>query len=271
MSRLVSGWSAIRGAALLVYLFLFSPIVVVVLLAFNPQEYGSFPMRGVSLRWFAGLAENQPILDAVKTSLLLGACVTVVSTSVGLAAAMALVRFDFPGKRAIAVLLTAPILMPQVVLGVAVLLFLRAAGFATSFGVLVVGHVMITLPYVILVIQARLYAIPRVYEDAAMTLGASPWHAFKDVTLPLLGPAVLAAALFAFTISFDDVTATLFWKPVGIETVPTLILAMLQLSVSQQVNALGTALIVFNVAIPLLAMAASRAIARRGLKAEGLR
>jgi spermidine/putrescine transport system permease protein len=112
-------------------------------------------------------------------------------------------------------------------------------------------------------VQARLYAIPRVYEEAAMSLGADRWHAFKDVTLPLLAPAVAAGALFAFTISFDDVTATLFWKPTGIETVPTQILAMLRLSMSQEINALGTAMILFTVSLPLAAIGLLALLQRR--------
>lgn len=266
MSAVFSGWSAIRLVTILVYLFLFGPIAVVTLLAFNPLEYGGFPMRGVTLRWFAALAQNKPILEAVRNSLILGGLTTLISTSVGLAASLAIVRHDFPGKQAVTTLLTAPILVPQVVLGVAVLLFLRSVGMTTSFGVLLLGHVIITLPFVILVVQARLYAVPRIYEDAAMTLGASRWHAFKDVTLPLLGPAVIAGALFAFTISFDDITATLFWKPVNMETVPTQILAMLRLAVSQEINALGLAMILFNVALPLAAMGLSAAFLRRGTK-----
>ena len=266
MRRFLSGWTLIRAVSLLVYLFLFGPIVVVVLLAFNPLEFGSFPMKGVTVRWFVQLAQNQMIMDAVKTSLMLGGLTTLISTSVGLAASLAIVRYEFPGKQLVNTLLTAPILVPQVVLGVAVLLFLRFLGMTTSFWVLLLGHVVITLPFVILVVQARLHSIPAIYEDAAMSLGANRWHAFKDVTLPLLGPAVVAGALFAFTISFDDVTATLFWKPVNMETVPTQILAMMRLAITQEINALGTAMIVFNVALPLVGMALARALVRTPVK-----
>ena len=96
-----------------------------------------------------------------------------------------------------------------------------------------------------------------------MSLGADRWHTFKDVTLPLLAPAVVAGGLFAFTISFDDITATLFWKPSGIETVPTQILAMLRLSMSQEINALGTAMILVTVALPLGALALAHVLRRR--------
>jgi spermidine/putrescine transport system permease protein len=263
MRRLVSGWTAIRLVTLLAYLFLFGPIVVVVLLSFNPQEFGSFPIKGLTLRWYTQLAHNEQIRDAVRTSFILGGATTLISTSIGLAAAMALVRHEFAGKQFVSTLLTAPILVPQVVLGVALLLFLRSVGMVTSFWLLLVGHVVLTLPFVILVVQARLYAIPRVYEEAARSLGAGRWQAFKDITLPLLAPAVAAGGLFAFTISFDDVTATLFWKPTGIETVPTQILAMLRLSMSQEINALGTAMILFTVSLPLAAIGLLALLQRR--------
>jgi len=248
---------------LLAYVFLFGPVVVVVLLSFNPLEFGSFPLKGLTLRWYVELVHDRQIADAVKTSLLLGSATALISTIGGVAAALALVRHDFPGKQLVATLLTLPILLPQVVLGVAVLLFLRSLGMPTSFALLLLGHVTITLPLVVVVAQARLYAIPEVYEEAAMSLGANRWHAFKDVTLPLMAPAIVAGGLFAFTISFDDITATLFWKPTGVETVPTQILAMLRLSMSQEINALGTAMILVTLAVPLTAVAIVTVLGRR--------
>jgi spermidine/putrescine transport system permease protein len=258
-----TGWGAIRAVTLLAYVFLFGPVVVVVLLSFNPLEFGSFPLKGLTLRWYVQLAQDRQIAEAVKTSLLLGSATALISTIGGVAAALALVRYDFPGKQLVATLLTLPILLPQVVLGVAVLLFLRSLGMPTSFALLLLGHVTITLPLVVVVAQARLYAIPEVYEEAAMSLGASRWHAFKDVTLPLMAPAILAGGLFAFTISFDDITATLFWKPAGVETVPTQILAMLRLSMSQEINALGTAMILVTLALPLTALAIVTLVGQR--------
>ena len=264
MRRLDVGWNAVRAVALLTYAFLFGPVAVVVLLSFNPLEFGSFPLTGVTLQWYVQLAQNRQIWDAVQTSLLLGTLTAVISTAVGVAAALALVRYEFPGKQLVSTLLTLPILVPQVVLGVAVLLFLRALGMPTSFALLLLGHIVLTVPLVVLVAQARLYAIPVAYEEAAMSLGADRWHAFKDVTLPLLAPAVVAGSLFAFTISFDDITATLFWKPAGVETVPTEILAMLRLSMSQEINALGTAMILVTLALPLCAFGLAHALGRRG-------
>ena len=264
MSARPYGWAALRSMTVLIYAFLFGPVLVVVLLSFNPLEFGSFPLTGVTLQWYVQLAQNRQIWDAVQTSLLLGTLTAAISTAVGVAAALALVRYEFPGKQLVSTLLTLPILVPQVVLGVAVLLFLRALGMPTSFALLLLGHIVLTVPLVVLVAQARLYAIPVAYEEAAMSLGADRWHAFKDVTLPLLAPAVVAGSLFAFTISFDDITATLFWKPAGVETVPTEILAMLRLTMSQEINALGTAMILITFALPLCAFGLAHALGRRG-------
>jgi len=116
---------------------------------------------------------------------------------------------------------------------------------------------------VILVVQARLVGIRREYEEAALSLGANPVQTFLQVTLPLLLPAILAGLLFSFTISFDDITGTLFWKPGGIETVPTQLFAMLRHSISPEINALGTTMVLITVAFPLLGMALARALARR--------
>jgi len=259
---MVSGWSLIRLATIGVYLFLFAPVVVVVLLSFNASQFGSFPMEGLSIRWFVELWENDSIVRAFQVSLLLGVLTAILSTTLGILASLALVRYRFPGKEWISTLLVAPILVPEVVLGVALLLFMRWASVPKSFALLLMGHVLITLPFVVLVVQARLIGIRRDVEEAAMSLGANRMQTFFQITLPLLMPAVFAGTLFAFTISFDDITATLFWKPAGVETVPTQIFAMLRNSISPEINALGTVMIVITVALPLIAGALARRFAR---------
>ncbi|MBY6002316.1 ABC transporter permease [Salipiger bermudensis] len=257
------GWQLIRGYALLVYVFMFLPVAVVVLLSFNASQFGSFPITGVSLRWFGELAQNEAILRAFRTSIILGLLTALISTTLGVLASLALVRYRVPGENVISTLLIAPILVPEVVLAVALLLFLNFLGINKSFGLLLFGHVIFTLPFVILVVQARLMAIRRDVEEAAMSLGASPVQTFFQITLPLMLPAVLAGALFAFTISFDDITGTLFWKPGGVETVPTQIFAMLRNSISPEINALGTVMIVMTVGLPLLGAAVARILSRK--------
>lgn len=256
------GWTVIKMYTFLVYLFLFAPIVVVVVLAFNPQQFGIFPMEGFSLRWFIKLAQNESILDAFKNSLILGTLTAAISTGIGILAALAFIRFDFPGKNTINTLLLSPIMIPEVVLGVALLLFLRFLQQPKSFLLLLIGHVVLTLPYVLLIVQARLVGIKKEYEEAAKSLGANGFQAFKEVTLPLLLPAILAGALFAFTISFDDITATLFWATAQNQTVPVKIFSMLRNSISPEINALGTVMIVLTVTTPLLAGYLSRKLSK---------
>lgn len=259
--RLLSGWSLIRAFTVLVYIFMFLPVAVVVLLAFNANQFGSFPMEGFSFRWFVELWNNDAIVRAFETSLLLGALTAVVSTTIGVLASLALVRYDFHGKSLITTALVAPILVPEVVLAVALLLFLRWLEMPKSFALLLLGHVIFTLPFVVLIVQARLVAVRRDYEEAAMSLGANAFHTFREVTLPLIMPAVFAGMIFAFTISFDDITGTLFWKPGGVETVPTQIFAMLRNSISPEINALGAVMVVVTVAVPLLGVAIARRMA----------
>ena len=257
------GWQAIRAWTLLVYIFMFLPVGVVVLLSFNASQFGSFPMTGFSFRWFIELAQNEAIIAAFRTSIILGALTAVISTTLGVLASLALVRYKVPGSNLISTLLIAPILVPEVVLAGALLLFLNVLSINKSFVLLLLGHVIFTLPFVILVVQARLVGIKREMEEAALSLGASPLQTFFEITLPLLAPAIFAGMLFAFTISFDDITGTLFWKPGGVETVPTQIFAMLRNSISPEINALGTVMIVLTVGLPLLGVAIARQLSKK--------
>jgi spermidine/putrescine transport system permease protein len=204
------GWALIRIWAILVYVFMFLPVAVVVLLSFNASQFGSFPMTGVSIRWFVELANNEAILRAFRTSMILGGLTALVSTTLGVLASLALVRYAVPGRNLITTLLIAPILVPEVVLAVALLLFLNFLSVNKSFLLLLLGHVIFTLPFVILVVQARLVGIRRDVEEAAMSLGASPVQTFAmlrnsispeinalgtvmiflTVGLPLLGVAI---------------------------------------------------------------------------------
>lgn len=256
-------WNFLKLYTALVYFFMFAPIVAVLLLAFNSSQFGGFPLEGFSLRWFVKLWENEAIVRAFQTSMLLGALTAVISTTIGILASLALVRYQFRGKNFITTILISPVLVPETVLAVGVLIFLRWLSMPRSFLLLLVGHSIIALPFVVLVVQARLTGIKKEYEEAARSLGASPVQTFFEVTLPLLMPAVFAGALFAFTISFDNITATIFWRPSGMETVPTQIFGMLRNSVSPEINALGFVMIVITVGVPVLAGGLARYFSRK--------
>lgn len=256
-------WSLLKTYTLLVYLFMFAPIAVVLVLAFNSSQFGGFPIEGFSLRWFHELSENEAIIRALRTSVTLGLLTALISTTLGILASMALVRYQFRGKQWITTFLISPVLVPETVLAVGLLIFLRWLHMPRSFGLLLIGHSIIALPFVVLVVQARLIGIRKDYEEAARSLGASPLQTFFQITLPLLMPAVFAGALFAFTISFDNITATIFWRPSGMETVPTQIFGMLRNSVSPEINALGFVMICITVGVPLLAGGLARYFSRR--------
>lgn len=250
----MSGWSIVRLYTIIIYIWMFAPIVVVLILSFNPEQFGSFPMKGFSLKWYERLAQNEKIVSCFKNSLIIGFLSASISTMIGILAAMAFVRYEFRGKNLLNTLLVAPIMIPRVILGMALLLFLRWLQQPKSFFLLLIGHVIITMPFVILVVQARLVGIQRVYEEAALTLGANAFQTFREVTLPLLAPAILAGMLFAFTISFDEIIATLFWATASNQTVPIEIYGMLRESISPELNALGMVMIILTIGIPLLAI-----------------
>ena len=243
-----------RLIVIVIYLFIFMPVAVVMLLAFNADPLGSFPIQKLSLRWFAALIHNHHVIDALTTSLLLATLTALIATLLGIVGALAIERCYFPGKSLISVALTAPVLVPEVILAVALLLMLSFFDLSTSFWLLLAGHVALSLPFTFLILRARLVAMKHDYEEAAMTLGANAAQVFLRVTLPLISPAVIVSALFAFALSFDNITGTLFWKPGGLETLPTYVLAMLRYSMSPEINALASAMIVITILLPLLAV-----------------
>ncbi|MGE0005641.1 MAG: ABC transporter permease [Parvibaculaceae bacterium] len=247
----VWGWRAVKLVTLLVYVFMFAPILVTVILSFNASMFGGFPMTGLSLQWYGKLFQNEAVLRAFKTSVWIALLTAAVCTVIGVMAAIALTRYEFRGKQWMNTLVILPALVPETILGVGLLLLMKWAHQPRSYMLLVLGHIMLALPFVVLVVQARLISIKRVYEEAALSLGANRFSTFREVTLPLLMPAIVASVLLVFTISFDNITASLFWRPPGVETMPTQILAMLKISISPEINALGTLMIVITVGLPL--------------------
>ena len=255
------GWRSVQLTTVLVYIFMFAPIVVVVVLSFNSSHIRRFPDDGAQPALVWKLMGNEAVLRAFRTSMWIALVTSVICTIVGVMGAVALVRYEFPGK-------TGqhpghpPALVPETMLGVGLLLLIRCAQQPRSLIVLLLGHILLALPYVVLVVQARLIGIKRVYEEAALSLGANRLQTFREVTLPLLMPAIVASLLLVFTISFDNITASMFWRPPGVETMPTQILSMLKISISPEINALGTLMIIVTVGLPLLGGGLARLLAR---------
>ena len=245
-------WRLTGFVTVCVYIFMFAPIVATVILSFNASMFGGFPMTGFSLQWYGKLMANEPVLAAFRTSLWIALVTSAVTTAIGVVTSFALVRFEFRGKQALSTLVILPALVPETILGVGLLVLIKAVDQPRTMLLLVLGHILLAVPYVVLITQARMVGIRRVYEEAALSLGASRFSSFREITLPLLIPAVVGGALLAFTISFDNTSASLFWRPAGVETMPTQILSMLKISISPEINALGTVMILVTVGIPLI-------------------
>ncbi|PBB35395.1 ABC transporter permease [Mesorhizobium sp. WSM3868] len=245
-------WRLTGFVTLCVYIFMFAPIAATVILSFNASMFGGFPMTGFSLQWYGKLMANEAVLAAFRTSLWIALVTAAATTAIGVVTSFALVRFEFPGKQTLSTLVILPALVPETILGVGLLVLIKAVDQPRTMLLLVLGHILLAVPYVVLITQARMVGIRRVYEEAALSLGASRFSSFREITLPLLIPAVVAGALLAFTISFDNTSASLFWRPAGVETMPTQILSMLKISISPEINALGTVMILVTVGTPLI-------------------
>lgn len=244
-------WRLTSLITVCVYIFMFAPIAATVVLSFNASMFGGFPLTGFSFHWYAKLLSNEPVLTAFRTSLWIAVVTAACTAIVGVMCAVALARFQFRGKQIFGTLVILPALVPETILGVGLLVLIKAVDQPRTIWLLLLGHILLALPYVVLIVQARMVGINRTYEEAALSLGASRLASFREITLPLLMPAVAAGLLLAFTISFDNTSASLFWRPAGVETMPTQILSMLKISISPEVNALGTVMILVTVGIPL--------------------
>ena len=204
-----------------VYVFLLAPIVLIVLMSLNAGEFLAFPPQGLSLRWYVALFHNESFMRAIRTSLIVASVATTVSLVVGTAAALYFVRHGGRYREPLRLLLMLPLMLPEILSAIALLFFLYATGIGTKtiFGLLV-GHVLITLPYVFMNVSASLYNFDRSIEQAARSLGAGAFTVFRRVTLPLIKPGIITGALFAFIISFDLFNMSLLLKGIGMTTLP---------------------------------------------------
>jgi spermidine/putrescine transport system permease protein len=188
----------------LVIVFLYAPIVILVVFSFNKASVPSFPLSGFTLRWYHDFIHNGAMRAALETSAIVAAISSVIAVALGVLASVALARRGFFGKAAINALLLSPLVIPFIVLGIAMLLLFHILGINLSLLTIVIGHVVISLPYTILVLLPRLQQIDASLGEAAYDLGAGPLRTFRWVTFPLILPAILSAFLIAFTTSFDE-------------------------------------------------------------------
>jgi spermidine/putrescine transport system permease protein len=233
--------------AVLTYLFLYAPIVILVIFSFNAGRQASV-WHGFSTKWYAELAKDEALRNAALNSLAVAGAATAISTAIGTLAAVGLSRYRFRGRDATRALLYLPVVIPEIVLGVSLLTLFGAAGVDLSMTTVILAHVAFTVSYVAVVVKARLAGLDRSIEEAAMDLGAGPVGAFVRVTLPQLWPGVVAAALLVFTISLDDYVVTSLVCGVDSQTLPIKVYSMLRVTVTPEVNAACTVLLAVTVA-----------------------
>lgn len=231
------------------YLFLYVPVVLLALFSFNDSKIANLPWTGFTLKWYRDLFQDYLVIDAFKNSLMVAAISSVLATVIGTSAAFPLVRSSFRFKETLRVIFILPIMIPGLLIGVALLVFLSSlVGMQLSLLTVIFGHVVLTTPFVILVVTARLLNFDRSLEWAAADLGANPMETFRRITLPLIMPGVLAGALFAFTLSLDEFVVTLF--TIGNQsTLPMYIFSQVKFGVTPKVNALATLLLLGSIFI----------------------
>ncbi|HVO03804.1 MAG TPA: ABC transporter permease [Candidatus Cybelea sp.] len=240
----------------LILIFLYVPILVMAVLAFNRSPLYQLPFE-FDLRWFKDLAANDRLLAAGRNSVVIALANTVLATFLGTAAALAFSRYTFRGRGLMQLLLLPPITIPWLVIGTAMLVFFYwtfpALGLPPrGLHSILLGHVALSLPYVIIVVGARLADFPKSVEEAAATLGATPWQTFWRVSAPIIAPGVVAAALFAFATSFDQFVISYFLAPPGVTTLPVEIYTSIRKGFTPEINAISTIIIAVSMGIMLI-------------------
>lgn len=262
MSDIATSPNTRRGLALfftLLVVFLYAPIVILAVFSFNDGDV-SFPLAGFTLDWYRRFFSNPNILESLERSAIVAAISSLIAVALGVAASFALLRRRFFGKSGVSALVFSPLVVPYVVFGISLLVIFTAldkflvssTGSYIGLGLhtVVIGHVVVSLPYTVLTIVPLLERLSVDLEEAAKDLGASPWQSFRRVTLPLLMPALVSAFMIAFTLSFDEFIIAFFTKGT-IETFPTQVYSMIRFGVTPEVNVIATVVLVFSITLVL--------------------
>ena len=258
-----NGKRTLRVFFALLIVFLYAPIAILLIFSFNNSELPTFPLSGFTLHWYHQFLTNADLRAAIETSALVAAFSSVGAVLLGVLASIALVRRRFAGKAAVSALLLSPLVIPYVVFGISLLLFFHAAGIPRSILTVAIGHIVISLPYTILVLVPRLDQIDVALEEAAADLGASPLETFRLIVLPLILPAVVSAFLIAFTTSFDEYAVASFVVGTRV-TFPIFLYSALRFpSQLPQVIAVAVVVMVISLVVVLSAEIGRRVVERR--------
>ncbi|QGU94361.1 extracellular solute-binding protein [Clostridium bovifaecis] len=233
--------------AFLIYMFLYIPIMVLIVFSFNESKL-NVVWTGFTFKWYESLMHNAGILDAVKNSFIIAIISTIIATIIGTLAAIGFYRYKFKGKNVIDSVLNIPLVIPEIVMGISLLAFFSVVHMPLGRVALIFAHVTFSIAYVVAVVRTRLDGFDKSVEEAAMDLGATPIETFLHVTLPIIMPGVIGGALLAFTLSLDDVIISFFVAGAGSTTLPLKVFSMVKFGVTPEINALSTIIIVFTFA-----------------------
>jgi putative spermidine/putrescine transport system permease protein len=234
-----------RIILLIIYLYLLAPVIIVVLVSFNPTESLVIPTTGLSLKWYQEFLNIPGFVDAFKFSLKLAISASIMTPFIGIPCAYALVRFDFKMKNLIEIYLLSPILIPSIIIGISLLNFFVSLAMRGSFISILVCHILLGLPYIMRTVVASLSGLNIEIEEAAATLGANRFVIFTKITLPMMASGVIAGVLFVFVISFGELNASLFVTGPKTVTLPVQIFSYLQWNSSPVIAAISTIQILF--------------------------
>ncbi len=246
----------------LVYLFLFAPIAVVVLFSFNGARSLQV-LDGLSFRWYEDFWRDDELRESLFASIEIAAITTVVATALGTGLALGTMRARGRAARATGLFLLIPLVTPEIVAGVSAFVLFAQLGVALSLTTVILAHITFSISYVTIVVRGRLASLGPELEEAALDLGATPWQAVRLVTLPALWPAVVAAALIVFALSFDDFVLSFFTTGEDVQPLPVRIWSAIRFGVSPTINAIGTLMMLVSVIAIGLALLIPRLFGRR--------
>lgn len=237
--------------ACLVYLFLYIPIVVVIAFSFNTSSM-NITFEGFTVSWYFEMFQNYQLMQAFQNTLIVAGVSTVISIVIGTLCAVGLYKFEFKLKGLVGSSLYIPIAIPEIVFGIALLVFFSSIHMNTSMLTLILSHVTFSMPFVVITVRARIAGFDRSIEEAARDLGANEFRTFLRVTLPMIMPGVISGGMLALTLSLDDVVISFFTAGPDSTTLPLKILGMVKKGISPDVNALSTLMILGTVGIMVI-------------------
>ncbi len=248
--------------AVIICAILYIPVAVMMLFSFNDQRYNYY-WNGFTTKWYGKLFENSALIGSLWYSLIIAVLATLISVFIGTIGALGLKRFEFKGRKFINNMLYIPIIVPEIVLAVALLIIFLNIGTALGMGTILIGHCTFCIPYAIVTIKGRISGDDNSLEEASMDLGANRIQTFIRVTLPSIMPGVMSAAFLSFTLSIDDVVMSNMLAGAKQSTLPVLILSMNKAGVTPDVNALTTIMILVIVAAMILNNVIKAALKKR--------